>query len=99
MAHFNGSDYVPKHDDKRLTTQLERVKSCMIDGNWRTLSEIESLTNAPQASVSAQLRHLKKPRFGSYILNKRSRGDRESGLWEYQLLEPIILTETQLNLF
>jgi hypothetical protein len=57
----------------------------MKDGQWRTLEEIAQATGDPQASVSAQLRHLRKNKFGSYIVNKRSRGDREHGLWEYQV--------------
>lgn len=39
----------------------------------------------PAASVSAQLRHLRKPRFGGFVVEKRPRGDRERGLWEYRL--------------
>ena len=87
--HFNGPVYEPQHDHQRLTTQLERVKAVMIDGKWRTLSEIEALTGDPQASVSCQLRHMRKERFGSYVVNKQPRGDRKNGLWEYQLLPPL----------
>jgi len=68
--HFNGSDYSPKHDHKRLTGQHERIKELMIDGKWRTLNEIERLLGYPQASISAQLRNLRKSRFGGYTLNK-----------------------------
>lgn len=82
---FNGSDYVPKYDDKRLTGQIERVYNVMKDGAWRTLSEIEQLTGDPQASISAQLRHLRKARFGSHTIDKRPRGERERGLFEYKL--------------
>lgn len=82
---FNGPDYVPELDDKRLTTQLGRVFNCMIDGKWRTLSEIAEITGDPQASISAQLRHLRKPLFGSNIVKKQRRGIREQGLFEYQL--------------
>ena len=84
--HFNGSDYNPKSDFNRLTGQIRRIYNLMIDGNWRTLQEIANITNDPQASISAQLRHLRKPRFGNYIVNKRRKGNRESGLFEYQLL-------------
>lgn len=87
-AKFNGSDYIPLFDDERLTGQIKRVYSIMIDGVWRTLSDIEKLTSDPQASISAQLRNLRKPRFGSHTLNKRNRGERENGLFEYQLLKP-----------
>lgn len=90
---FNGPEYVPKIDDERLTGQVLRVFTCMKDSEWRTLSEIEELTGDPQASISAQLRHLRKPRFGNHTVNRRSRGDRAQGLFEYQLivnLNPVI---------
>lgn len=83
-ARFNGSDYVPELDDKRLRGQAKAIYDLMKDGVWRTLQTIERATNQPQASISAQLRHLRKERFGSHIVNKRRRGD--SGLFEYQLI-------------
>ncbi|HEY8707692.1 MAG TPA: hypothetical protein VIM34_06810, partial [Burkholderiaceae bacterium] len=55
----------------------------MRDGIWRTLEGIELLTSDPQASISAQLRHARKARFGSHTVNKRHMG---GGLYEYQLV-------------
>ncbi len=81
--HFNGPDYVPALDQKRLSTQNDRIRDFMLDGRFRTLQEIETALGFPQASISAQLRHLKKPRFGAYTLNKRRR--KLAGLFEYQL--------------
>ena len=43
------------------------------------------MTDDPHASISAQLRHLRKEKFGSYNIEKRPRGDRSNGLWEYRL--------------
>ena len=85
-ARFNGSDYVPTLDNKRLTGQILRVFDCMKDGAWRTLSEIEEITGDPQASISAQMRHLRKERFGSHTVEKRNRGERTHGLFEYKLI-------------
>ena len=82
---FNGSDYVPEFDQNRLTGQIRRIYTLMKDGRFRTLSEIEAATGDPQASISAQIRHLKKERFGSHVVNKRRRGDPTQGLFEYQL--------------
>lgn len=82
---FNGPCYSPEHDRARLAGQILRVFECMADGQWRTLAEIEAVTGDPQASISAQLRHLRKPRFGGYAIDKRARGDRARGLWEYRL--------------
>lgn len=84
-ATFNGSDYVPKFDDTRLRGQIKDIYELMKDGKFRTLREISDLTGHPEASVSAQIRHLKKARHGSHVVNKQPRGEREKGLWEYQL--------------
>lgn len=89
LPHFNGPEYAPEHDQVRLTNQLERVKALMADGAWRTLSEIEAVTGDPHASISAQLRHLRKPRFGSYFVDKRPRGDRQNGLYEYRVMAAV----------
>lgn len=85
-ARFNGSDYCPALDDRRLRGQIKRIYYLMKDGRFRTLGEIGRLTGDPQASISAQLRHLRKKRFGENQVNKRPRGERENGLFEYQLI-------------
>ncbi len=83
---FSGSDYEPRYDQVRLTGQLKRIWDLMLDGHWRTLSEIEALTGTPHSSVSAQLRNLRKAEFGSHDFIKRSRGNRSSGLWEMKVI-------------
>jgi hypothetical protein len=88
MSHFNGPDYNAQLDDGRLSAQHERVKALMLDGVWRTLGEIAAVTGDPEASISAQLRHLRKRRFGAYVVLLQARGEREHGLWEYQVLPP-----------
>ena len=95
---FNGSDYNPALDDKRLTKQLGKIYSLMIDHKWRTLAEISKEVEEPEASVSAQLRHLRKERFGSYVVNKQRRGVPGCGLFEYQLLDPAPKNQEQLSL-
>lgn len=84
-AHFNGPDYDPALDRVRLTGQIKRVFEAMSDGQWRTLAEIELITADPQASISAQLRHLRKARFGSHVIEKRRRGEPKRGLFEYRM--------------
>jgi hypothetical protein len=86
--HFNGATYKPQHDQRRLTGQIERVYLLMTDGVWRTLSEIEVCTGDASASISAQLRNLRKARFGSHQIEKRARGDRAHGLFEYRMVSP-----------
>jgi hypothetical protein len=59
-------------------------------GAWLTLTELAAMTRYPAASISAQLRHLKKPQFGNYEMEKRVRtgADAQDGhgaVWEYRL--------------
>lgn len=82
---FDGPAYDPALDQARLSKQIGRVFTLMADGVWRTLDEIAAATGDPAASISAQLRHLRKPRFGSYTIEKRRRGVPEHGLYEYRL--------------
>ena len=83
---FDGPAYEPAHDQARLSGQIARVWTVMGDRSWRTLNEIASLTGDPPASVSAQLRHLRKERFGGHTIERQARGDRGDGLWEYRLI-------------
>lgn len=82
---FDGSDYDPKFDKRRLEAQHEKIKTLMVDSLWRTLFEISAKLDIPESSASAQLRHLRKKRFGSFVVEKRVRGKRESGLFEYRV--------------
>lgn len=85
---FDGQSYDPEQDKDRLANQLGRIYNLMRDHEWRTLDEIHAATGEPAASVSAQLRHLRKPRFGTYRVEKRHRGDPVHGLFEYRVLPP-----------
>ena len=79
---FDGPEYSPARDRVRLSGQIERVFNLMRDGKWRTLAEIASATGDPEGSISAQLRHLRKARFGAHTVNRRHV---ENGLFEYSL--------------
>lgn len=81
---FDGADYIPIRDNARLTGQIKRIYSLMSDGKWRTLQEIEQETGDPQASISAQLRHLRKARFGGHTVKREHLG---GGLYRYKLGE------------
>jgi hypothetical protein len=59
---------------------------------WLTLDELSRLTHYPPASISAQLRHLRKLEHGGYLVAKRQRkiekalrGEDFGTVWEYQL--------------
>jgi RIO-like serine/threonine protein kinase len=86
MIHaFNGPELDTKDND-RLSKQHETIRALMSDHEWRTLAEIEQRLGYPQASISAQLRHLRKTRFGGYIVERRRR---HAGTYEYRVLEPV----------
>ena len=81
--HFEG----PKEKDNaartvRLTGQLLDVFEFMNRGGKYTLARISEVTGHPPASVSAQLRHLRKERFGAYDVLKEHIG---GGLYLYWL--------------
>ena len=42
----------------------------MSDSRWRTLSSISGITGDPESSISARLRDMRKPRFGSHIIER-----------------------------
>ncbi len=63
---------------------------------WLTLDELAKLTHYPPASISAQLRHLRKPQFGGFVVRKQQRtsgkilrGEDFGTVWEYQLRRPV----------
>jgi hypothetical protein len=85
---FGGVTYDPELDGERLGKQLTKVRELMLDGEWRTLRQCSDFTGAPEASISARLRDLRKPRFGEYVVERRRRGEAERGLWEYRVLPP-----------
>lgn len=84
---FDGVTYDRKQDSKRLLSLLDRVKSIMLSGNWRTLKESKDETGGTESSVSARLRDLRKGKFGGYkIERKRIIG----GLHAYRLRISIV---------
>lgn len=85
VTEFDGATYVASLDRGRLSNQLARVVSFMADGEWRTLAGIADAVQAPEASVSARLRDLRKPKFGGWKV-ERQRADH--GLHQYRLLLP-----------
>jgi hypothetical protein len=82
---FDGAVFDPAVDQDRLTKQLGRVFDLVRDGQWRTLQEMGDVTGDPITSISAQLRHLRKPRFGGYTVEKRRR-TATAGTYEYRVL-------------
>ena len=70
MSKFNGSDYTPSLDDARLGRQMDRVKQACRSGVPMSLAAIAKETGDPEASISAQLRHLRKKKNGAHSVDK-----------------------------
>ncbi len=80
-----------------VPTQREVLRDVMLAagkyGAWMTLRELARLTRYGEASISAQLRHLRRAECGGYVLEKRVREAEVVGseehfvVWEYRLTQ------------
>lgn len=75
-GEFSGSTYVPKRDEVRLRTQLQRVLDWWTSnaGKWKTDFQCSEELGIPQASAQARRRDLKKDEFGSFNFDSRAKG-------------------------
>ncbi len=87
---------------KRIRRRRQRDVLCDVMlsarqcATWLTLDELAKLTHYPPASISAQLRHLRKSENGGFVVDKRPRklaavlrGEDFGTVWEYQLRRAI----------
>ncbi|HEY6127328.1 MAG TPA: hypothetical protein VIW23_04020 [Candidatus Acidoferrum sp.] len=87
-------------DEQHAPLQREILRDVMLSAGecetWLTLESLARMTGYPPASISAQLRHLRKTQHGGYRLRKRCRpaaklmaGVQDRGasgpVWEYRL--------------
>ncbi len=86
-ATFAGVTYEPALDQKRLTGSAERVFKAMQSGQWLTLRELHAICGGSEAGLSARLRDLRKPAWGSYTVARRRRDCPEKGIFEYRLIK------------
>lgn len=87
---------------RKCPLQREVLRDVMLSAGecatWLTLEELAGITRYPPASISAQLRHLRKPRHGGFRLEKRCRhvartrfalvagqAGQRGPVWEYRL--------------
>jgi hypothetical protein len=89
-----------EEDETQLAAIRELMQRAFARGGvWLTLGEIAEVTEFAEASISAQLRHLRKPHHGGHRVEKRRRsplgaapvaraGDLRRGpvIWEYRVL-------------
>ena len=93
---------IRRRERKRVVRRRQRDVLCDVllgareCETWLTLDELAKLTHYPPASISAQLRHLRKPQFGAFVVEKRPRaagaflrGEDFGTVWEYQLRRAI----------
>lgn len=85
---FAGDVYVPARDDDRLLRQLGRICGIMADGQWHTKPELVAACGDLDGSIGAQLGHLRKPKHGTWIVEKSQRDDRHPNLWSYRMRNP-----------
>jgi hypothetical protein len=83
FMRFDGETFDHGRDSVRLTSQLERVFDFMSDGQWHVLDELVMACGGTEASASARLRDLRKPRFGGHTVERKYLHD---GIWAYRLL-------------
>lgn len=89
---MNSSTFGPAYDSvldgERIRRQMQTIKEYMLQEEWKTLQEMENMLHYPQASISAELRHLRKVRFGGYAVDKRRRQCAVGKVWEYRVRVP-----------
>src|SRR5260370_8272894 len=89
---------IPKRSARRrqrdvLCDVMLSARQC---ATWLTLDELAKLTHYPPASISAQLRHLRKSENGGFVVDNRPRklapalrGEDFRPVWYYHLRRPI----------
>ena len=95
------SESVLEEDETQLAAIRELMVRACARGVWLTLGEIAEATEFGEASISAQLRHLRKAHHGGFHVAKRRRRaagaaaireirDARRGpvTWEYRVLPP-----------
>ena len=99
---FDGESFDPALDGDRLSRQFDQVRAIMLRGAWVTVREIaRELGPASEASVSARVRDLRKPRFGGYDIRRRRRrtGAEPGAHWEYRSFGPVQTAAADGRLF
>ena len=79
--HNTSTTTLHAEDLPRIARLLDRVRTLMSDGAWRTLAQISEACGGSETSVSARLRDLRKG--GLTVLRQR----RPSGLWLYSVID------------
>jgi hypothetical protein len=95
----SGLPRLGEYDARRLRSQREIIRDVMLSAadceTWLTLGELRAVTRYGEASISAQLRHLRRTENGGYLIEKRQRAGatalrpaadgRGECVWEYRI--------------
>lgn len=84
-GYRDGDTFDARRDTDRLNRQMHNVYTLMADHDWHTLVELSGRADAPEASVSARIRDLRKPKFGGHTIDRRYV---HAGVWEYRMVPP-----------
>jgi hypothetical protein len=92
MKNNRRKDSRPKALRRQRDVLCDVMLSAGACETWLTLVELSRMTHYGEASISAQLRHLRKPQYGAYVVEKRQRegvevlcGVEHGPVWEYRL--------------
>ena len=72
-------------------TQLARVLDLMLDGQWRSPTEIAHATGDREASTTSRIRDLRLSSYGSHLIESRKRNVTRQ-IWEYRLVAAVAPT-------
>jgi hypothetical protein len=85
-THGGASDGMYRPGRTQRETLLMVLRQAVEYERWMTRAELASPTRFPPASISAQLRHLRKAEYGGWRIEKRRREwVTEELVWEYRL--------------
>lgn len=79
---YGGWTFDPVQDLERMGKQYYAVMCLVVDGQWRSLRQISDATGAPEASVSARLRDIRKD-YGAAAMEAK-RAQEGKGTWLYR---------------
>ena len=98
MRKIRRKDPRPKPLKRQRDVLCDVMLSAGACETWLTLVELSRVTHYGEASISAQLRHLRKPQYGSFVVEKRQReaaeilcGVEHGPVWEYRLSHAVRL--------
>jgi hypothetical protein len=98
MRNIRRKDPRPKPLKRQRDVLCDVMLSAGACETWLTLVELSRVTHYGEASISAQRRHLRKPQYGAFVVEKRQReaaevlGGVEHGpVWEYRLSHAVRL--------